>query len=377
MNDNVNKLHRYSKITEPFLNHPIHDGLSSGAFLLFLHYITLASDGNHPDPKLRWKFRTKIDDLAKHKRLDRQVLDRYNKELQDYGHIQKKQGGNIPGIQIKILRHPESDLDLALSQSNKAKNPDPDSGFITYRQSYKSGFITFRGWLYHKVIKLEKGTNPLNLLNTNSSETKNAKNQLPKQRKQERLKQTTKRERNSLSENQNKIKKENQKTAQTLLDFFLKEFPNHKAGKDLKKWEEDVRLMLETDGRSSTQIINLWEWARSHKKFWSGRIKSPGDLRKKFDDLDVESKPYQTPEPDPAILEELDRQYRNDQKHWNNRAWKAFETEDPEQIKSAYDDLLELQEENPGKGAVLNPELKTKFDEFFKSQANDNGHKSK
>lgn len=184
MNDNGKKHPRYAAITEHFMNHPIHDDLSPGAFLLHLHYLTLAPDGNHPDPKLRWKFRTKIDDLAKHKRVKRKVLDRYNKELQDHGYINRKQGGSIPGLQIEILINPNSNLDLALSLIDKAKGPAPDSSFITFRQSYSPGFVTFRLWLYHNMTKPEKSTILINLLNTNAWDSKNAINQPLKQGKQ-------------------------------------------------------------------------------------------------------------------------------------------------------------------------------------------------
>jgi hypothetical protein len=58
---------------------------------------------------------------------------------------------------------------------------------------------------------------------------------------------------------------------------------NHKKP-DLKKWANDVRLMMERDKRTEDQVIYLMDWCQNDA-FWKKNILSPFKLREKFDQL--------------------------------------------------------------------------------------------
>lgn len=64
--------------------------------------------------------------------------------------------------------------------------------------------------------------------------------------------------------------------------------PNHKEP-NLGKWANTIRLMRERDGRTLSEILDLWQWANKHQ-FWSSNILSPESLRDKWDRLVIQKK---------------------------------------------------------------------------------------
>ncbi len=61
--------------------------------------------------------------------------------------------------------------------------------------------------------------------------------------------------------------------------------PSRKAP-NLERWANDIRLARETDGRSLTDLRDLFDRAHADA-FWQANILSPAKLREKFDDLDL------------------------------------------------------------------------------------------
>jgi hypothetical protein len=62
--------------------------------------------------------------------------------------------------------------------------------------------------------------------------------------------------------------------------------PNHKQP-NLESWANDIRLMVERDSRTTTEIRDLFEWANKHH-FWKTNILSPATLRKQWDKLVIQ-----------------------------------------------------------------------------------------
>jgi hypothetical protein len=57
---------------------------------------------------------------------------------------------------------------------------------------------------------------------------------------------------------------------------------------DLQKWSDDVRKMVELDGRKEEQVKNMIIWSQSHD-FWKGNILSTAKLREKYDHMKVQA----------------------------------------------------------------------------------------
>jgi hypothetical protein len=70
-----------------------------------------------------------------------------------------------------------------------------------------------------------------------------------------------------------------------LYQNILENNPTHKKP-NLQKWANDVRLMIERDGRTIEQIAYLMDWVQ-HDSFWKTNILSPSKLREKFDQLTI------------------------------------------------------------------------------------------
>ena len=54
----------------------------------------------------------------------------------------------------------------------------------------------------------------------------------------------------------------------------------------VKNWAEPIRLMIERDNRTHSEIYQLWQWVQSDS-FWRANILSPAKLRDKFNDLQI------------------------------------------------------------------------------------------
>lgn len=81
----------------------------------------------------------------------------------------------------------------------------------------------------------------------------------------------------------NKFSDEQMALANELLDLIHDHLPNFKQP-NLKKWANDIRLMMERDKRSYEQIDFLIRWSQKNS-FWRTNILSPAKLREQFDKL--------------------------------------------------------------------------------------------
>ena len=72
-------------------------------------------------------------------------------------------------------------------------------------------------------------------------------------------------------------------TAEFILNRILDMQPNRKKP-DLNKWADTIRLMRERDGRTDSEIRDLFTWC-NQDPFWNTNILSPDKLRSKWDDL--------------------------------------------------------------------------------------------
>lgn len=64
---------------------------------------------------------------------------------------------------------------------------------------------------------------------------------------------------------------------------------------NMQTWSNDVRLMIERDKRTPTQIRNMIDWCQSDS-FWMTNILSPKKLREKYDQMKVKALKQQQPD---------------------------------------------------------------------------------
>lgn len=75
-------------------------------------------------------------------------------------------------------------------------------------------------------------------------------------------------------------------------------FPNSKPPA-MGPWANTVRLMVERDGKTHGQILELFTWANRHS-FWSANIRSPHRLREKWEQLEAQRTSKPEPKRQPA-----------------------------------------------------------------------------
>lgn len=76
--------------------------------------------------------------------------------------------------------------------------------------------------------------------------------------------------------------------ANRLYQKILINNPNHKKP-NLQNWANDVRLMMERDGRNEKQIAYLIDWVQNDE-FWMKNVLSISKLRERFDQLVMQVK---------------------------------------------------------------------------------------
>jgi len=81
---------------------------------------------------------------------------------------------------------------------------------------------------------------------------------------------------------------DHKKTANFILSKILNIQPGFKKP-NIEDWANDVRLMIEIDKRTHEQIKSIFSWANNNN-FWRSNILSPGKLRLKWDQLDIQRK---------------------------------------------------------------------------------------
>jgi|SRR5690625_3525234 len=85
----------------------------------------------------------------------------------------------------------------------------------------------------------------------------------------------------------------------SLAKFFyqqiLKNNPQHKKP-NLEKWANEIRLMMERDGRTAEQIKYLMQWVQQDE-FEMVNVLSPSKLRKRFDQLVLKVKQEKNKQP--------------------------------------------------------------------------------
>lgn len=64
---------------------------------------------------------------------------------------------------------------------------------------------------------------------------------------------------------------------------------------NMQTWSNDIRLMIERDKRTPTQIRNMIDWGQSDS-FWMTNILSPKKLREKYDQMKVKALKQQQPD---------------------------------------------------------------------------------
>jgi len=73
-------------------------------------------------------------------------------------------------------------------------------------------------------------------------------------------------------------------------EFFMEIRKNNDEAKppNFQTWADDMRKIVELDGRSIENVRNLYKWTQLDD-FWKGNILSPKKLRDKYDQLKVQS----------------------------------------------------------------------------------------
>ena len=77
--------------------------------------------------------------------------------------------------------------------------------------------------------------------------------------------------------------------------------PNHKQP-NFEAWANDIRLLGARDGKSHSEIIELFEWA-NQDRFWQANILSPRKLREKWDVLVLQRNRQAKPRRDNLSME--------------------------------------------------------------------------
>jgi len=76
-----------------------------------------------------------------------------------------------------------------------------------------------------------------------------------------------------------------------LASSLFKEIQNNNSEArppNLQTWSDDIRKMIELDGRKPEQVTNMIHWCQSHD-FWSGIILSGKKLRDKYDQMRIQA----------------------------------------------------------------------------------------
>lgn len=85
-----------------------------------------------------------------------------------------------------------------------------------------------------------------------------------------------------------------------------------------KRWETDMRRLVDIDGRSDADVRQVIEWVQTHE-FWSTTILSPANLRKHFSKLWLQmQRENANKAPSQAKQEESDKRYQVSKE---NKAW--------------------------------------------------------
>lgn len=99
------------------------------------------------------------------------------------------------------------------------------------------------------------------------------------------------------------------KMAQYMLKKIIEWKPDYEV-KNMQKWADDCRKILDLDKRDKKRIIEIIDWATSHS-FWQSNILSPEKLRKQFHTLDAQMSNTNNPKVvqfQPSAWEERKRQ---------------------------------------------------------------------
>lgn len=144
---------------------------------------------------------------------------------------------------------------------------------LSIKSTTKYSVITVKNWNDYQVNDQQVSINrpsTVHQLSTNKNEKndKNEKNKDIPPKSQKRIYETDSIHYQLASELFEKIKTNNPEARQ----------PN------LQTWSDDIRKMIEIDGRKPEQVSNMINWCQSHD-FWSGVILSAKKIRDKYDQM--------------------------------------------------------------------------------------------
>ncbi|WP_339911863.1 hypothetical protein [Symmachiella dynata] len=73
----------------------------------------------------------------------------------------------------------------------------------------------------------------------------------------------------------------------------LMDHPGITPKASVEQWANEIRLLMERDGRSAADVQDLFEWA-NNDDFWAMVVLSPQALRKNWEKIHVQRKQRQT-----------------------------------------------------------------------------------
>lgn len=122
--------------------------------------------------------------------------------------------------------------------------------------------------------------------------------------------------------------------AQFLFEEIQKNNPEVRKP-NLQTWSDDIRKMMELDGRKENQVRNMISWSQEHE-FWSGIILSAKKLREKYDQMRTQAlNPKQSKKvytsPNPKIEKEPE---------WLNQEKTTEEKLLPEDVQAQFEERL-------------------------------------
>ena len=154
-------------------------------------------------------------------------------------------------------------------------------GFLTDESTNKNRLITIVNWGFYQALDDESNRQTNKQLTGNQQATNSYIRS--KEVKKKELKDTSPKSTKRIYD----VDSNYYQLARLLFDEMRK---NNDEAKEpnLNNWADDIRKMIELDGRKEDQVRNMIHWSQSNE-FWKGVILSSKKLRDKYDQMRVQA----------------------------------------------------------------------------------------
>ncbi len=184
-----------------------------------------------------------------------------------------------PGQLITGRKKIASQLNISESKVNRIIKRLKNEQLIEQQVNNKGSLVTIRNWELYQ----------------NDTEQQNEQQVNNKWTASEQQVNTNKNIRNKEYKNNNNIITSHKfekgsvelETTKRMIAILLKAKPDAKKPNE-QSWAKEVDKILRIDGRTSEQIVWLFNWAQNND-FWVAHVRSPRKLREKWDTLEIQA----------------------------------------------------------------------------------------